>query len=154
MRFSFKSHPRPTGPSRPIAVLMPERRLGVWSLREPLHASAAGQWYRAEHAVTGAQQAALIIFERPADAAALMLRFAEETDELSRLEHHGVVTPFDSGLTQQGQPFMVLPWVEGLRPAWLIRLGLFLYDHMGGRKLLPPTCTLAMKSDPAGKPLN
>ncbi len=40
-----------------------------------------------------------------------------------------------------------------LRPAWLIRLGLFLYDHIGGRKLLPATSTLDMRSDPAGKPL-
>jgi len=47
----------------------------------------------------------------------------------------------------------VLPHVAGLRPAWLIRLGLFLYDHLGGRKLLPPTRTLDMRSDPAGKPL-
>ncbi len=47
----------------------------------------------------------------------------------------------------------VLPYSEGLRPAWLIRLGLFLYDHIGGRKLLPPTRTLDMASDPAGRPL-
>jgi glycerol-3-phosphate dehydrogenase len=47
----------------------------------------------------------------------------------------------------------VLPYAKGLRPAWLIRLGLFLYDHLGGRKLLPPTRTLDMHSDPAGKPL-
>ncbi|WP_309084438.1 glycerol-3-phosphate dehydrogenase [Chelativorans sp.] len=47
----------------------------------------------------------------------------------------------------------VLPLHNGLRPAWLIRLGLFLYDHIGGRKLLPPTRTLDMRSDPAGKPL-
>ena len=33
----------------------------------------------------------------------------------------------------------VLPHQPGLRPAWLLRLGLFLYDHLGGRKLLPPT---------------
>ena len=33
----------------------------------------------------------------------------------------------------------VLPYHRGLRPAWLLRLGLFLYDHLGGRKLLPPT---------------
>src|SRR5438105_5500394 len=32
----------------------------------------------------------------------------------------------------------VLPHHKGLRPAWLIRLGLFFYDHLGGRKLLPP----------------
>src|SRR5262249_8744634 len=41
----------------------------------------------------------------------------------------------------------------GTRPAWLIRLGLFLYDHLGGRKLLPATSTLDMRTDPAGKPL-
>ncbi|MDX8447278.1 glycerol-3-phosphate dehydrogenase [Mesorhizobium captivum] len=47
----------------------------------------------------------------------------------------------------------VLPYAKGLRPAWLIRLGLFLYDHIGGRKLLPATKTLDMATDPAGKPL-
>ncbi|MEP9371909.1 glycerol-3-phosphate dehydrogenase [Mesorhizobium sp. KR1-2] len=47
----------------------------------------------------------------------------------------------------------VLPFAKGLRPAWLIRLGLFLYDHIGGRKLLPATKTLDMRRDPAGKPL-
>lgn len=36
----------------------------------------------------------------------------------------------------------VLPHQKGLRPAWLIRLGLFLYDYMGGRKILPPTKVL------------
>src|SRR6185312_8561702 len=47
----------------------------------------------------------------------------------------------------------VLPYQKGLRPAWLLRLGLFLYDHIGGRKLLPPTRTLDMRQDPAGLPL-
>ena len=32
----------------------------------------------------------------------------------------------------------VLPHDRGLRPRWMLRLGLFLYDHLGGRKLLPP----------------
>ena len=31
----------------------------------------------------------------------------------------------------------VLPMAAGMRPAWLIRLGLFLYDHIGGRMSLP-----------------
>ena len=47
----------------------------------------------------------------------------------------------------------VLPHHEGMRPAWLLRLGLFLYDHIGGRRLLDKTRTLDMRSDPAGKPL-
>jgi glycerol-3-phosphate dehydrogenase len=47
----------------------------------------------------------------------------------------------------------VLPHHKGLRPAWLLRLGLFLYDHLGGRRLLPPTRVLDLRSDPAGVPL-
>ena len=31
----------------------------------------------------------------------------------------------------------VLPHHAGLRPWWMIRLGLFLYDHLGGRGILP-----------------
>ena len=31
----------------------------------------------------------------------------------------------------------MLPHDQSLRPAWMIRIGLFLYDHLGGRKLLP-----------------
>ena len=31
----------------------------------------------------------------------------------------------------------VLPHEPHLRPAWMIRAGLFLYDHLGGRKTLP-----------------
>ncbi|WP_348763991.1 glycerol-3-phosphate dehydrogenase [Hyphomonas atlantica] len=40
----------------------------------------------------------------------------------------------------------VLPHHKALRPAWLIRLGLFIYDHLGGRKILPATTTLRRKS--------
>ena len=47
----------------------------------------------------------------------------------------------------------VLPYRQGLRPRWLIRLGLFIYDHLGGRKLLPATQTLDLRKDPAGLPL-
>nr|WP_210317606.1 glycerol-3-phosphate dehydrogenase [Salinarimonas ramus] len=47
----------------------------------------------------------------------------------------------------------VLPHHRGLRPAWLLRLGLFIYDHLGGRKILPATRSLDLTRDPAGKPL-
>ena len=47
----------------------------------------------------------------------------------------------------------VLPHHGGLRPAWLLRLGLFLYDHLGGRKLLPPTRTLDLHHDKTGEVL-
>jgi glycerol-3-phosphate dehydrogenase len=47
----------------------------------------------------------------------------------------------------------VLPHHGGLRPAWLLRLGLFLYDHIGGRRKLPPTRVLDLAHDDAGQPL-
>ena len=47
----------------------------------------------------------------------------------------------------------VLPYHQGLRPAWLLRTGLFLYDHIGGRKLLPPTKTINLRVSPIGEPL-
>jgi glycerol-3-phosphate dehydrogenase len=47
----------------------------------------------------------------------------------------------------------VLPHHDGLRPAWLLRLGLFLYDHIGGRNLLPPTRSVDLSKDEVGKPL-
>ena len=47
----------------------------------------------------------------------------------------------------------VMPWMKGRRPAWLIRLGLFLYDHLGGRGILPGTRSVDLRRDPAGGPL-
>ena len=47
----------------------------------------------------------------------------------------------------------VMPWMKGRRPAWLIRLGLFLYDNLGGRKLLPATTSLSLRGTAEGAPL-
>jgi glycerol-3-phosphate dehydrogenase len=47
----------------------------------------------------------------------------------------------------------VLPHHSGLRPSWLLRLGLFLYDHLGGRKILPPTYALNLRAHEVGAPL-
>jgi glycerol-3-phosphate dehydrogenase len=47
----------------------------------------------------------------------------------------------------------VLPHHPAMRPAWLLRLGLLVYDHLGGRKALPATRVLSLADDPAGVPL-
>ena len=47
----------------------------------------------------------------------------------------------------------VLPHHDGLRPGWLLRIGLFIYDHLGGRRRLPPARTLNLRRDAAGEPL-
>src|SRR5262245_25836831 len=47
----------------------------------------------------------------------------------------------------------VLPPEPGMRPPWMLRLGLFVYDHLGGRKILPATRTVALADGPLGAPL-
>ena len=47
----------------------------------------------------------------------------------------------------------VLPHDASLRPAWMIRAGLFLYDHLGTRKRLPGCRSIDLRSAPEGAPL-
>jgi glycerol-3-phosphate dehydrogenase len=47
----------------------------------------------------------------------------------------------------------VLPHSREQRPAWMISLGLMLYDHLGGRKLLPKSRRLDLSRELAGKAL-
>lgn len=47
----------------------------------------------------------------------------------------------------------IMPWMRGRRPAWMIRFGLFLYDTLGGREILPSTKTLDLLHGPEGQPL-
>ena len=47
----------------------------------------------------------------------------------------------------------ILPHHRGLRPAWVLLLGLYVYDYIGGREFLPATKTLNLLTHPAGTPL-
>ncbi|MBX2870264.1 MAG: glycerol-3-phosphate dehydrogenase [Acidiferrobacterales bacterium] len=47
----------------------------------------------------------------------------------------------------------VLPHHRALRPRWLIRLGLFIYDHLGKRKLLPASHSINLREHVAGAAL-
>ena len=47
----------------------------------------------------------------------------------------------------------VMPHDPGMRPAWMIRAGLFLYDHLARREVLPGSRTIDLRRHPAGEPL-
>ena len=47
----------------------------------------------------------------------------------------------------------VLPFHNRLRSRWMLRLGLFLYDHIGGRHTLPKTRAVDLAHDATGQPL-
>jgi glycerol-3-phosphate dehydrogenase len=65
-----------------------------------------------------------------------------ERERLWRMAPH-IIWPLEFVLPQSNSP----------RPAWLVRLGLFLYDHLGGRERLPATRTVALDRDPVGNGL-
>ncbi|MDQ7728932.1 glycerol-3-phosphate dehydrogenase [Halomonas sp. SpR8] len=47
----------------------------------------------------------------------------------------------------------ILPHQKHLRPAWMIRTGLFMYDHLGGRQTLEGSHGVKFADHPAGTPL-
>jgi len=47
----------------------------------------------------------------------------------------------------------VMPHDPSMRPVWMIRIGLFLYDHLARREVLPASETIDLRRHPAGKPL-
>ncbi|WP_335308735.1 glycerol-3-phosphate dehydrogenase [Sphingomonas phyllosphaerae] len=65
-----------------------------------------------------------------------------ERERLWRMAPH-IIWPLEFVLPQSNSP----------RPAWLVRLGLFLYDHLGGRKRLPATRTVMLDRDAIGRGL-
>ncbi len=48
----------------------------------------------------------------------------------------------------------IIPHLSGMRPKLMLRAGLFIYDYIGGRKLLPPTKTINLAKGPLGAPLD
>ena len=66
------------------------------------------------------------------------------------------VTPglrFANDRSSLGRVLAHIPGLAGRRPAWLTRIGLFVYDHLGGRSLLPACRSLDLRRHPAGAPL-
>ncbi len=47
----------------------------------------------------------------------------------------------------------VMPHDAAMRPAWLVRLGLFLYDHLARREVLPGSCGVNLRCSKLGVPL-
>lgn len=67
----------------------------------------------------------------------------QEREILHRNARH-IVSPLE----------FVLPHDKHLRPTWLIRLGLFIYDHLARHPFLPNSKRLSLTKDPRGQALD
>ncbi|MDR3491770.1 MAG: glycerol-3-phosphate dehydrogenase [Gammaproteobacteria bacterium] len=73
----------------------------------------------------------------------LVRRALLERENLLRLAPH-LISPLE----------FILPYEKNLRPGWLIRIGLFLYDHLTFNSSLPSSKKINLKNDARGDALN
>lgn len=112
MRMPSLSLPPPSAP----APLDEGQALGVWRLRQPLpdgEQAHAGQWYSAQHALATEQQAAVLVLDRSEHGAGIMLRYADQAGDLARLQHPHIAVPSDSGVTPDGNPYLIVAGDHG-----------------------------------------
>lgn len=99
-------------PPRPIE----ERRIGPFRLVAPIGAGGMGVVYRAERVDGGfVQQVAIKIIDIALHDAEALSRFRVERQILASLNHPNVVQFIDGGLTEEGQAFLVMELVDGVR---------------------------------------
>ena len=90
----------------------PQSRIGVWSIGEMIGKGGMGAVYVARRAEGGFEQIGALKLMRddaPIDAA----RFETERQLLAQLDHPGIARLLDGGISEGGQPWMVMERVEG-----------------------------------------
>lgn len=105
--------PHEPAPRAPAAVPAVGERLGVWRVSAVLFECASGVWFRVEHGKAAAQTGLALVYRHESDAQAVLMRFAEDSESLSRFRHPAFGAPLDSGLSPTGLPYLVVPAMEG-----------------------------------------
>ncbi len=70
--------------------------------------------YDAQHEYMGRRVAIKMMHDRLSAQQDLVLRFRQEARATSALVHPNLVTVYDSGLTAQGQPYIVMDFLDGI----------------------------------------
>lgn len=90
----------------------PRSRIGVWSIGEVIGKGGMGAVYLARRAEGGFEQIGALKLMRddaPIDAG----RFENERQLLAQLDHPGIARLLDGGISEGGQPWMVMERVDG-----------------------------------------
>lgn len=104
-----------SGEGAPIAVDKPQDNIGPYRLVRELGRGGMGVVWLAERSDGSfARQVALKVLTHSSGRSDLALRFARERDILARLEHPNIARLYDAGVSELGQPFLVLQYVEGV----------------------------------------
>lgn len=105
----FTTVPGKTAPERLAAGTL----VGAWRLEFPITADESRAIYRAERVDGGPKPPGVFELIR-LHAAQTIDRFDEERSVLARLDHPGIAKMLDAGFTDDGRPFIVTEWIEGI----------------------------------------
>ena len=115
---------------RPAPALAPHfsagTRMGPWELDALVGRGGMGEVYRAHRADAQYQQdVAVKVLRAGRDTGDMLRRFRSERQILARLQHPNIATLLDGGVTDAGQPWLAMQYVDG-RPvtAWADEHGL------------------------------
>lgn len=93
----------------------PAERIGPYTILRHLGAGGIGTVYLVERIVGGAvQRTALKILSRSAAGPFFEERFAREQQILASLEHANITRMLDAGVSDTGQPYLVMEYVDGV----------------------------------------
>jgi serine/threonine-protein kinase len=102
--------------AEPAAVGVPalSGRIGPYSVIRPLGSGGIGTVYLVERLMGGVvQRAALKVLSLHAAGPAFVDRFAREQHILASLDHPNITHMLDAGLSANGEPYLVMEYVEG-----------------------------------------
>ena len=90
-------------------------RFGAWCVDCEIGRGGMGVVYRVDRSEGGfRQRGALKLIKRGMDSEAVLARFLREREALARLEHSGIARLLDGGVSDDGRPFLVMEYVEGV----------------------------------------
>lgn len=109
--------PRRVEASPPPPVRIPARtgmEIEGYEIQGEIHRGGQGVVYRALQRGTRRDVAIKVLLEGAAASSATKKRFMREVDLIAQLRHPGIITIFESGLTNDGRQFYVMDYVAGL----------------------------------------
>jgi len=109
------SHLTLGGTSAALAISLAGRRLGPWAVVREIGRGGMGAVYEAFRADDQYQKrVAVKTLTRGADSEIVARRFQQERQILASLEHPGIATLIDGGVTDEGMPYLVMEYVDGM----------------------------------------
>ncbi len=116
-----RSAPPPEDPRASALVLIGTRVSGSYELLAVLGVGALGRVFRARRLSDGQEVALKLLHDRHGRDAHVLRRFEREIKAARSIEHPCVVRVLDSGVDEQGRPFVCMECVEGKSLAAILR---------------------------------